>query len=77
MLSFDTYNYLVHYFGQPQGSMADDVVFGTVDKAVDVPEASAHLFPRPEFARNTQGIAEHHAGKSAGNMIEGCSRHYV
>ena len=24
MLSFDTYNYLVHYFGQPQGSMADD-----------------------------------------------------
>lgn len=24
MLSFDTYNYLVHYFGQPQGSMSDD-----------------------------------------------------
>ena len=22
MLSFDTYNYLVHYFGQPQGSMS-------------------------------------------------------
>ena len=26
MLSFDTYNYLVHYFGQPQGSMANRIV---------------------------------------------------
>ena len=28
MLSFDTYNYLVHYFGQPQGSMSDDRTTG-------------------------------------------------
>ena len=53
----------------------DDVVFGAVEEGVDVPEAGAHLFAGPEFARHAQGVAEHHAGECAGDFV--FDRHVV
>ena len=47
----------------------DDVVLGAVEERVDVPEAGADLLAGPQFARHAEGVAEHHAGQSAGDSV--------
>ena len=47
----------------------DDVVLGAVEERVDVPEAGADLLAGPQFARHAEGVAEHHAGQSAGYSV--------
>ena len=46
-----------------------DVVGGTVEKFSDAAETFAHLGARPELARDAERVAEHHAGKRAGNAV--------